>query len=317
MPKDTKSALSPAAEIAGYVKARILTGVYRVGQKLPTADELAKRFAVDPNTARAAYARLTQAGLVRSIRGKGTFVTAEIGKGHARRLRSLVDDAIAEGRKLDLSPEELATILWVQERFAADEPRLWYIDSWYPFFEAVSGQIEEAGGTTVHALQLDQLGDQVARGHGPSDGDIVATTKFNLEKVKDGLGGVDARYVPVSPQLTPETLTGLRGLPGSARLGVVCVEPIFSEISGKVIARSGIELDQVRGNTSDVTTLPKVFDQADAITISTVALGRLKSAQIRLPDKPIVPFAYALTDDCLSAVRTTMTDRSEVKQATL
>ncbi len=315
MPKDTKANLSPAAEIASYVKARILTGVYRVGQKLPTADEIAKQFSVDPNTARAAYARLTRAGLVRSMRGKGTFVTADVGMGDARRLRSLVDDAISEGRRLGLSPEELATILWVHERFAADRPRLWYIDNWHPYFDAVAGQIEEATDESVHTLRLDELDDEVARGLGPSDGDIVTTTKFGLEPVKSGLAGTDVHYVAVAPELTRETLTRLAELPVTGRLGVICIEPIFAAISGKVIARSGISLDQVRGNTSDVTTLPPVFEQADAIAISTVALARLKSAQLRLPDKPIIPFAYALGSDSLGAVTTTMKQRTEAATA--
>ena len=36
--------------------------------------------------------------------------------------------------------------------------------------------------------------------------------------------------------------------------------------------------------------------------MSTAALSRLKAARVELPDKPIVPFHYALTEDCESAV---------------
>ena len=53
---------------------------------------------------------------------------------------------------------------------------------------------------------------------------------------------------------------------------------------------------------SDLSTLPAIFSGADAITISTAALGRLKAAEVDLPDKPIVPFHYELTEDCESAV---------------
>ena len=203
-----------------------------------------------------------------------------------------------------------ATVREHSPRFAADRPRLWYIDNWHPYFDAVAGQIEEATGESVHTLRMDELDDEVARGLGPSDGDIVTTTRFSLEPVESRLAGIGVHYVPVAPQLTRETLTRLSELPVTGRLGVICIEPIYAAISGKVIARSGIALDQVQGNTSDVTTLPAVFEQADAITISTVALARLKSAQIRLPDKPIIPFAYALADDSLGAVTTTMKQRN-------
>ena len=45
-----------------------------------------------------------------------------------------------------------------------------------------------------------------------------------------------------------------------------------------------------------------MFSDADAITISTVALSRLKAARVDLPDKPIVPFHYEMTEDCESAI---------------
>ena len=80
------------------------------------------------------------------------------------------------------------------------------------------------------------------------------------------------------------------------------MDELFADISGKVIERSAISVPQVRGNSKDLSTLPSVFSDADAIAISTVALSRLAAARVELPDKPIVPFHYELSEDCESAV---------------
>lgn len=64
--KDIQSTL--AAEIAG--------GHYRPGDRLPTEAELSTRFGVNRHTVRQALAALAAAGITRSRRGAGVFVSA-------------------------------------------------------------------------------------------------------------------------------------------------------------------------------------------------------------------------------------------------
>lgn len=300
--------ITGAAEIAGYIKCQLLTGHYSISQKLPTADELARRFNVDPNTARAAYARLKAEGLVESTRGKGTFVKADIHRGQASQLSTLVKNAIEEASALGLSAEELATVIWLQKRLTTDRPRVWYVDNDFPFFDAINQRINELIGADALACSLGQLKDRLAQNEGPGDQDLVITSKFNINKVGELLGKTDPKLVPITPQLSPDTITRLLALPPEMTLGVVCVDQIFAEISGKLIERNGVSAPQLRGNTSDVSTLTPLFSGVDAITISTVALGRLKSAHMNLPDKPIVPFHYELTEVCEAAVMTAFND---------
>ncbi|WP_172328267.1 GntR family transcriptional regulator [Mangrovicoccus sp. HB161399] len=60
--------------IADDLKADILGGRYRPGEKLPTESELARHFGVNRHTLRRAIAALAEDGLVRSQRGSGIFV---------------------------------------------------------------------------------------------------------------------------------------------------------------------------------------------------------------------------------------------------
>ena len=302
MVKQTAIGITVAAEIAGFVKCQLLTGRYAVGEQLPTAGELARRFDVDPNTARAAYARLKAEGLVESTRGKGTFVKADIRQRHSSRLGELVRNAIREARSLGLSTEELATVIWLQKRFSTGRPRIWYIDNDFPYFEAIRHRIEELTGSSTLGCPLGRLKQRIEEGAGPAERDLVVTSRFNSKKIAECLHEPKPSIVPIAPRFSPDTIERLSELDAGITLGVVCVDRIFADISGKVIERSGIAAPQMRGHSNDLSTLPPIFTGADAITISTAALGRLKAARVDLPDKLIVPFHYELTEDCESAV---------------
>ena len=302
MAKHTTTGITVAAEIAGFIKCLLLTGRYTIGEQLPTAGELARRFDVDPNTARAAYARLKSEGLVESTRGKGTFVRADIQQRQSGRLGELVQNAIREAHSLGLSTEDLATVIWLQKRFSAGRPRVWYVDNDFPYFEAIRHRIEELTGSDTLGCELSGLETRIDEGAGPTDRDLVITSKYNSKKVAESLDEPGPMVVPIAPRFSPDTIERLSDLDMDLTLGVVCVDKLFADISGKVIERNGISVPQVRGNSKDLSTLPSVFSQADAITISTVALGRLKAARVDLPDKPIVPFHYELSEDCESAV---------------
>ena len=163
-------------KIAGFIKCQLLTGRYTIGERLPTAGDLARRFDVDLNTARAAYARLKAEGLVESTRGKGTFVRADIQQRHSSRLGELVQNAIREAHSLGLSTEELATVIWLQKRFSAGQPRIWYIDNEFPYFEAIRHRIEELTGSDTLGCELSGLKNRIDEGAGPADGDLVITS---------------------------------------------------------------------------------------------------------------------------------------------
>ncbi|PIE09430.1 MAG: phosphonate metabolism transcriptional regulator PhnF [Rhodobacterales bacterium] len=62
-------------DIHDSLKTDIADGLFGAGDKLPTEAALAARFGVNRHTVRRALAELAEAGLVRSRRGAGVFVT--------------------------------------------------------------------------------------------------------------------------------------------------------------------------------------------------------------------------------------------------
>lgn len=61
-------------QIARDIRVDILNGVYQMGDAIPSEQMLVKRYSTTRGTARSAIAMLVNEGLVRQVRGKGTFV---------------------------------------------------------------------------------------------------------------------------------------------------------------------------------------------------------------------------------------------------
>ncbi|MGM0396977.1 MAG: GntR family transcriptional regulator [Bacillota bacterium] len=65
-------------QIVEIIKSRIVTGVLKSGEKLPSVRDLATELKVNPNTILRSYGELERQSIVFTQRGMGTFVTEEI-----------------------------------------------------------------------------------------------------------------------------------------------------------------------------------------------------------------------------------------------
>lgn len=98
-------------QLERQVKHSIATGVLSEGEQLPTVRALAAELVVNPNTVARAYRELERAGLLESVRGRGTFVRpglAVLGEAERRRrLRPELERLVAEARTLGFDDAEL------------------------------------------------------------------------------------------------------------------------------------------------------------------------------------------------------------------
>ncbi len=62
-------------QIADEIKARIISGKYTAGQRIPSVRELAEEAKVNPNTMQKALAETERQGLVFSMRTSGKYIT--------------------------------------------------------------------------------------------------------------------------------------------------------------------------------------------------------------------------------------------------
>jgi GntR family transcriptional regulator len=72
---DHRAELPPHRQIAAWILARIESGDLRPGQPIPSEKELTDTFGVARTTARRAVAWLRDQGAVRTVAGRGSYVT--------------------------------------------------------------------------------------------------------------------------------------------------------------------------------------------------------------------------------------------------
>lgn len=73
---DRNSYIPLSKQISIIICSRILNGIYKIGDLIPSQNDLEKEFDVSRITVRQAFADLFQQGIIKSQRGKGTFVSA-------------------------------------------------------------------------------------------------------------------------------------------------------------------------------------------------------------------------------------------------
>jgi GntR family transcriptional regulator len=106
---DPASSTALFEQIAASVRADVLRGGVRVGEKLPPARELAESLDINVHTVLRAYQVLRDEGLVDLRRGRGAVITE-----HARDYSALAGSLprlVAEAKRLNLSANALAALI--------------------------------------------------------------------------------------------------------------------------------------------------------------------------------------------------------------
>lgn len=123
----THTGVTQYLQLASLLRHQILRGELREGDQLPTVAQLAEQYGVARVTARQAYGVLGRDGLVRSQRGRGTFVAQALASASAPRLRQAINDPSTEDVRFHI----------LEQREEALPPALARQDAIYPSYAFV------------------------------------------------------------------------------------------------------------------------------------------------------------------------------------
>ena len=101
-------------QLEDQIKTRIIAGVYRPGEKLPSVRELAAEAAVNPNTMQKALTELERSGLVYAQRPSGRFITedTQIMKNLKEQLaKEQIEQFLSTMEQLGFRKEEILSLL--------------------------------------------------------------------------------------------------------------------------------------------------------------------------------------------------------------
>jgi DNA-binding transcriptional regulator YhcF (GntR family) len=294
-----------STQIFWQITYQIDSGRMLPGARLAPVRELGAALRVNPNTIRAVYRRLADAGYVTSRHGAGTHVAERPPQRRGTEaLAGIVAEMTRRAAHAGFTADELAAATFAA---AAERKRPGPLvrvlfaectsaDAGYDaerLVDAFPGMIEAEGAL------LDDLPERLERFHY----DLVATTTFHADEAQTLVAG----RIPVVAMLVGpgylELVHEIAGLPNGSRVGLVCASERGSDNILETLALAGTRgVDIVSALVAAPDELELVDRTADIILLSREALAAGLDQSFSRPER-IRPWTYDFDPSGLELLR--------------
>lgn len=198
---------------------RISAAAYPVGSRLPSCRALADELGSNPSTIDRALHRLAEAGLVRTIPRRGTFVSVtEPPRGDV--LASLgadLDRFVDRARAAGVSTDELRCRFDEAIARTGQQPVMAFVECNPYDLERMATLVENATGVSLDRILLEESAE--ARLDLGAKYDVIAAPLFHLADLADHVDGLDS-VVEINFVAAPAVLRRLATLDGERRVVV-------------------------------------------------------------------------------------------------
>jgi DNA-binding transcriptional regulator YhcF (GntR family) len=264
-----------STQIYWQLAYQIDSGRLLPGMRLPPVRELGAALRVNPNTIRAVYRRLADAGYVSSRHGAGTRVADRPPQRRgAEALAGIVAEMLRRAAQAGFSPDEVASAAFAaatERRRPGPLVRVLFTECTQADASYDAERIEEAfpGAIEAEWSLLDDLPERTSRYHY----DIVATTAFHADEAQALVAG----RVPVVAMLAGpgfiDLIHEVAALPPGSRVGLVCASGRGVENIAETLQLSGTSGVEILSATTDVPGDLELVDRtADLILLSREAI---------------------------------------------
>jgi DNA-binding transcriptional regulator YhcF (GntR family) len=294
-----------STQIFWQITYQIDSGRMLPGARLAPVRELGAALRVNPNTIRAVYRRLADAGYVTSRHGAGTHVAERPPQRRGTEaLAGIVAEMTRRAAHAGFTADELAAATFAaaaERKHPGPLVRVLFAectsaDAGYDaerLVDAFPGLIEAEGAL------LDDLPDRLERFHY----DLVATTTFHADEAQVLVAG----RIPVVAMLVGpgylELVHEIAGLPTGSRVGLVCASERGSDNILETLALAGTRgVDIVSALIGAPEDLERVDQTADLILLSREALVAGLDRGFSRPER-IRPWTYDFDPSGLELLR--------------
>jgi DNA-binding transcriptional regulator YhcF (GntR family) len=277
-----------STQIYWQLAYQIESGRLQPGTRLPAVRDLGAALRVNPNTIRAVYRRLADAGYVMGRHGAGTRVVDRppIRRG-SDALAGIVAETLRRAGRLGFTPDEVAQATFTaatERKRPGPHVRVLFAECTAADANFDAEQITEAFPERVEAtpVLLEELPERLDRYHY----DLVATTTFHADEAQAYVAG----RVPVVAMLVGPAYMDLvhevGALPPGSRVGLVCGSQRGVENIAEVLqlaGATGVEIVSALANTDH--ELERVDREADLVLLSREAQALGLETRFERPDR--------------------------------
>jgi DNA-binding transcriptional regulator YhcF (GntR family) len=249
------------------------SGRIHPGARLPTVRELGNVLRVNPNTVRAVYRRLAEAGYVVSRQGAGTRVAA---RPPVRRTTGALDGLVAEllrqAARAGYTADEVAAAVYavaVERRRPGPQVRVLFVECTPADARRAAEQISArfTGVAEADGALIDMVVERLERQHY----DLVATSTFHADETISLVAGRAPVIALMAAPSYAELLDEIGAMPPGATIGMVCSSVRSTANMIDWLARSGGGIQLVEAMADDDEALDRVDREADLLLLTREA----------------------------------------------
>ncbi|MFL5679823.1 MAG: GntR family transcriptional regulator [Chloroflexota bacterium] len=265
-----------STQIYWQLTYQIDSGRLLPGSRLAPVRELGAALRVNPNTIRAVYRRLADAGYVASRHGAGTIVADRPpSRRGAEALAGIVAELLRRGTEAGFTADEVAAATFAaatERKRPGPQVRVLFAECTNADAGYDAERLNQAFAGTIEAegALLDDVPDRLDRFHY----DLVATTTFHADEAQALVHG---RRPVVAMLVGPgyvELVHEIAGLPAGSRVGLVCASERGTDNIAETLTMSGAKgVDVVSATIDNTDDLAVVDRTADIILMSREALA--------------------------------------------
>jgi DNA-binding transcriptional regulator YhcF (GntR family) len=275
-----------STQIYWQIAYQIDSGRLLSGARLAPVRELGAALRVNPNTIRAVYKRLSDAGYVTSRHGAGTHVADRPPQRRgAEALAGIVAEMLRRAAVAGFTADEVASATFAaatERKRPGPVVRVLFAECTKADAAYDAERIAEAfPGVEAEGTLLEEIDDRLDRFHY----DLIATTTFHADEAQAHAAG----RVPVVAMLVGpgymDLIHEIAALPSGARVGLVCASAVGTDNIAETLRLSGTTgIEIVSATIHDEDAIAKV-DSADLILLSREALALGLDERFSRPDR--------------------------------
>jgi DNA-binding transcriptional regulator YhcF (GntR family) len=266
---------------------QIDAGRMHPGARLPTVRELGAVLRVNPNTVRAVYRRLAEAGYVVSRQGAGTRVAA---RPPVRRTTGALDGLVAEllrtAARAGYSADDVAAAVYAvatERRRPGPRVHVLFVECTPADARRAAEQISNAfdGIAEADGALIDKVVERLERSHY----DLVATSTFHADETIALVAGRAPVIALMAAPSYAELLDEIGALAPGSTVGMVCSSTRSTANMEDWLARSGGGTRLIEAVAGDEAALDRVDREADLLLLTREALEIGLAPRFRRPER--------------------------------
>lgn len=288
----------------------IKNGSLRVGTKMPTERELAKELGISRNTISSAYNELEAKGVLKSIRGRGTFVAEEVSSWKtdegAHKVYKLIDIALEEALESGIESEDFLDL--VISRVKEKSEAINRITSGFVecnneqavIFSEEIRKITKVNTIPFTIKQLQNMDDDTKNRLNKCQ--IIISPFNHANEVTQLLNGMEKEVFGVATGPNLESIVRIARHPIDTKFTFICLSDEFIFRIESALEKAGIgDLEVKYFNGRDEKKLKETIEYADVLIVTPARYNEVQKFNIE--NKELIEFSYNIDSESIKMLR--------------